>query len=153
MAHEKHFIPAGYRTVTPYLLVPEVAPLMRFLIEAFGAIDDAPELRNSKMPDGSIGHVEMIIGDATVVIGRASEHFPPMPGMVHLYLEEVDKFYQQALEAGAVTAMEPDDQFYGERSAGVKDPFDNLWWISTQVEDLSPEEYARREQEYYRQKA
>jgi uncharacterized glyoxalase superfamily protein PhnB len=147
------FIPSGFRTVTPYLLVPEVAPLMRFLKEAFGAIDDAPALRHSKMPDGSIGHAEMIIGDSVLMMGKSGEHFPAMPSMVHLYLEDVDKFYQQALQAGATTAMEPADQFYGERSAGVKDEFGNMWWISAVVEEISPEEHERREQAYYQQKA
>ena len=112
MTHEKTFHSRRFPYGNPLSLVAEVARLMRFLKEAFGAIDDAPELCNSKMPDGSIGHAEMIIGDSRVMIGRASDHFPPMPGMVHLYLEEVDKFCQQALKAGAVTAMEPADQFY-----------------------------------------
>jgi PhnB protein len=145
-------IRTGFGTVTPYLIVSDVPGLIQFMKEAFGATDDAPELHSSTAPDGTIGHAELMIGDSVVMTGKSSEHFPPMPTMLHLYVEDVDSVYQRALQAGAITAMEPADQFYGERSGGVKDPFGNMWWISSRIEDLSPAEFKKREEEYYRQR-
>jgi uncharacterized glyoxalase superfamily protein PhnB len=70
--------------------------------------------------------------------------FAPMPAMLYLYVRDVDAVYHQAVAAGAITLMEPADQIYGDRNAGVKDPAGNLWWIGTRKEDVPPAELARR---------
>ena len=133
-------IPEGYHSVTPYLTVENVAPLLDFLVRAF----DAEVRYKMERPDGSIGHAEVRIGDSFVMMGGATGQWPPMPCALYLYVENTDAVYRRALDAGAVSIMEPADQFYGDRNAGVKDPSGNLWWIATHIEDVSPEELARR---------
>jgi PhnB protein len=133
-------IPAGYRTVTPYLVVRNVPRLIEFLQQAFGAT----ELMRSLRPDGSVMHAEVKIGDSRVMMGEASVSAPPMPGCVHLYVVDTDALYHLALQAGATSLQEPSDQFYGDRMAGVQDPIGNHWWIATRTENVSPAELARR---------
>jgi PhnB protein len=133
-------VPEGYRTVTPYLVVRGVARLIDFVKQAF----DAVEVHRMSRPDGSVGHAEVKIGDSMVMMGEPMGEQPRMPSMLYLYVDDTDACYRRALAAGATTISEPADQFYGDRNAGVKDPCDNLWWIATHVEDVSPEEVARR---------
>jgi uncharacterized glyoxalase superfamily protein PhnB len=133
-------IPAGYRTVTPYLIVRNVPRLIEFLQQAFGAT----ELMRSVRPDGSVMHAEVKIGDSRVMMGEASTSSPPMPGCVHLYVVDTDALYHLALQAGATSLREPTNQFYGDRMAGVQDPVGNRWWIATRVENVSPVEIALR---------
>jgi uncharacterized glyoxalase superfamily protein PhnB len=133
-------IPDGYHTVTPYLVVPGVAKLIDFLKEAFAA----QEMFRMPGPDGRIAHAELKIGDSMVMMADSSETYPPMPTMIHLYMEDVDGVYQRALKAGATSVREPADQFYGDRTAGVRDASGNQWYIATHTEDLSPEEMSRR---------
>ena len=133
-------IPEGYHTVTPYLIVSGVPQLIDFVKEAFGA----EELVRMAQGDGTIGHAEVKIGTSRVMMGEASGNFKPMPTMLHLYVEDTDAFYQSALQAGATSIMEPVDQFYGDRMGAVQDAFGNQWWIATHVEDVPPEEIAKR---------
>jgi PhnB protein len=133
-------IPDGYHTVTPYLVVPRVAELIDFLKQAFGA----EETFRMPRPDGAIAHAEVRIGDSMVMMGEPMGQFQPMLAMVHLYVDDADAMYKRALEAGATSVREPTDQFYGDRTAGVKDPAGNQWWIATHKEDVAPDELARR---------
>ena len=142
-------IPDGFHTVTPYLLVQGVAKLIDFLKQAF----DAKEIHRSAMPDGTIMHAEVKIGDSFVMMGEASGQRQPMPGSIYLYVKDTDATYQRALKAGATSVMEPADQFYGDRNAGVKDPVGNSWWIATHVEDVSPEEMKKREKDYIKKRS
>jgi PhnB protein len=135
-------IPDGYHSVTPYLTVQGAAKLIDFLKQAF----EAQEIERLTRPDGAIGHAEVRIGDSIVMMGEAGGEWTPMPGALYLYVNDVDATYKRALQVGAVSTMEPMDQFYGDRSAGVKDPSGNQWWIATHKEDLSPEELAKRAQ-------
>jgi PhnB protein len=138
-------IPKEYGSVTPYLLVEGADRLIEFMKAAF----DAEERGRMPAPDGRIGHAEVSIGDTIVMLADAStsDAGRPMPAMLALYVEDVDKSYQRALDAGAISQREPADQFYGDRNAGVQDEFGNLWWIQTHSEDVPPEEMARRAQE------
>jgi PhnB protein len=92
-------------------------------------------------------HAEVRIGDSILMMGEASEEFPPMPGSFYVYVEDTDAAYQRALDAGAETLMEPADQFYGDRNAGVWDSCGNSWWIATHIEDVPEEEIGRRARE------
>src|SRR3990170_1005106 len=132
-------IPEGYHSVTPYLVVQGAAQLIDFLKVAFGA---AEILRTTG--GGGHLHAEVKIGDSVVMMGEAGGEWPPMPGTIVLYVEDADSVYKRALQAGAASLVEPADQFYGDRMAGVKDPFGNVWWIATHKEDVSPEERAKR---------
>lgn len=133
-------IPEGYRTVTPYLVVEGAATVLDFVKEAFGA----EEKFRMDMPNGKIGHAETKIGDSIVMMGDAGEEHPAMPAMIHLYVDDCDATYESALAAGATSEREPTDQFYGDRSAGVRDSTGNLWWIATHVEDVPEDEMAKR---------
>jgi PhnB protein len=129
-------IPDGYNTVTPYLIVPGVEQLIRFIENAFGG----KERTRSTTPDGQIMHAEVVVGDSVIMIGETDKTHPPRPAVLHLYIPDVDAVYQQALKAGAKSLREPEDQFYGDRSAGVEDDHGNQWWMATHVRDVSEEE-------------
>ena len=133
-------IPEGYHTVTPYLVVQGVAQLIDFLKQAF----EAEEIQRMTRPDGTISHAEVRIGDSVVMMGKASGDFKHMPAMLHLYVEDTDAVYRRALQAGATSLREPEDQFYGDRTGGVQDSFGNQWWIATHIEDVSADEMAKR---------
>jgi len=136
-------IPSGYHTVTPYLRVTGAADFMQFLERAFGA----KENHRSLGPDGTIMHADVTIGDSHVMLTEGKETFPTLPASLFLYVADVDATYQKAIEAGATSIMEPSDQFYGDRTGGVRDPFGNDWWIGTHVEDMSAEELHHRHQQ------
>jgi uncharacterized glyoxalase superfamily protein PhnB len=133
-------IPDGYHTITPYLTVQGAPKLLDFLKQAFAA----QEIERMTRPDGTIGHAEVRIGDSVVMMSEACNEWKPMPSAMYLYVNDVDAVYQRALQAGAISTMEPMDQFYGDRSAGVKDPSGNQWWIAAHKEDVPPEELKRR---------
>jgi PhnB protein len=134
-------IPDGYHTVTPYMLVQSAEKLIDFLKKAF----DAMETERFSMPDGTIGHAEVRLGDSVIMLAEAKgEEYKPSVSGIHLYAEDCDAVYKRALEAGAASVTQPMDQLYGDRSAGVKDPFGNYWWIATHTEDLSKEEIIKR---------
>lgn len=122
----------GFHTVTPYLIVQEAAQLIDFAKQAFGATE---MLRGT----GSAGgiHAEVRIGNSMVMIGGGGAwNGEPSPATLYLYLDEVDSVYTRALQAGATSISEPADQPYGDRVAGVKDLFGNVWYISTHIEDV-----------------
>ena len=133
-------VPDGYHTVTPYLTVPGVAKLIEFVQRAFDAVEVHECM---KRPDGTIMHAEVKIGDSMVMMGEPMG-CPPSPAALYLYVPDTDAIYRRALAAGATSLMEPADQFYGDRNAGVRDPAGNHWWIATHKEDVPPAELARR---------
>ncbi len=133
-------IPAGYHTVTPYLLVDRAAEFIQFLERAF----NATETHRSAAPDGSIMHASVQIGDSMVMMGQASDVWKPSNMMLYLYVKDVDRVYDRAVEAGATVIREPRDEFYGDRSGAVQDAWGNQWWIATHIEDVHPEELQKR---------
>lgn len=133
-------IPEGQQSVTPYLVVNDAAALISFLQEAF----NAKELVRHARPDGTVMHAQLKIGGSVVMMGEPMGDQRPMPAMLHLYVENVDEVYRQALDAGATSIMPPTDQFYGDRSGAVADKHGNHWWIATHIEDVSKEEMATR---------
>ena len=141
-------IPEGYHTVTPYLLVQGAEKLINFMKNAF----DAKETERYSMPDGSIGHAEVRIGDSVIMVADAQgDEYKPMAAGIHLYVEDCDVTYKRAIGAGATSVREPQDQLYGDRSAGVNDQFGNKWWIATHKEDMSKEEIIKRMDEAMKQ--
>ena len=141
-------VPEGYSTVTPYLIVAGAARAIDFYTRVF----NAKELMRFAGPEDTIGHAEIQIGDSRIML--ADEH--PQMGYrspkalggsatsIMLYVEDVDRVFKRAVEAGAKTHQELKDQFYGDRSGTVIDPFGHVWTIATHVEDVSPEEMQRR---------
>ena len=143
----KH-IPEGLHTVTPFLIVNEAEKFIEFVKKAFNA-----ELTFVwKGDDQKIVHATVKIGDSIIMLSDAMDEFKPMPSMLQLYVEDVDAQYNQALKAGGQSLREPSDQFYGDRSSGIKDSWGNQWWISTHIEDVSEEEMRHREEEFRKEK-
>jgi len=136
-------IPDNYPRVSPYLIVKDVEATMEFIKYVFGG----KEREKMKKPDGSVNHGEMSIGDSVIMMGKASNEHQIQNTMLYIYVEDTDASYKKALEKGAVSVMEPADQFYGDRNAGVKDKDGIKWWIATHVEDVSPDEIKRRNDE------
>ncbi len=141
-------VPEGYHTVCPYLSIKGATKALAFYAEAFGA----QELFRMEAPDGSIAHAEIRIGDSPIMMADACEMSPmSSPGEaggstvgIHLYVENVDALYAQALAAGAEVVKAVEDQFFGDRMGTLKDPFGHVWFLSTHIEDLSPEEIGER---------
>ena len=150
-------IPKGYHTVTPYLIVQGAGKAIEFYRKAFGAT----EVFRMEGPEGKIGHAEIQIGDSRVML---ADEYPDMGFMsptslggsavtLMIYVEDSDAVYQSALAAGAEIVKPIQDQFYGDRSGTVKDPFGHVWNLSTHKEDLSSEEIERRAQEFMREQS
>ena len=141
-------IPDGYGTVTPYLIVNGAARAIEFYQQAFGARETSRMAR----PDGRIGHAEIMIGDSHVMLAdehpeigaRGPQSIGGSPVTFLLYVADVDAQVERAVKAGAKLVRPVADQFYGDRTGGVEDPFGHVWYIATHVEDVSPEELQRR---------
>jgi uncharacterized glyoxalase superfamily protein PhnB len=138
-------VPDGFRTVTPYLTVRGVDKLIDFVKGAF----NAEEVFMMRGPDGHVSHAEFRIGDSIIMMGEARGEWQPSSTTLYLYVPDCDSVYNRALSAGGTSVQELTDQFYGDRSGGVKDPCGNMWWIATHKEDVSPEELQRRAQAMY----
>jgi PhnB protein len=141
-------VPEGYRTATPYLIVKGAADAIEFYKHTFGAT----EMLRMADSQGRVGHAEIKIGDSVIML--ADEH--PSMGYrgprtlggssvsILLYLEEVDRVFERAVRAGGRALRPVADQFYGDRSGTLEDPFGHVWTVATHVEDVSPEEMKRR---------
>ncbi len=123
-----------FRSVTPHLHPVHSAELIAFLEESFGG----EQVYRAESPDGVVHHAHVRIGDSLIGMGDAHEPFPAMPATLHLYVPNTDALYEQALRAGAESIQPPADQPYGDRSAGVRDPFGNRWFIATHLRDVAP---------------
>jgi PhnB protein len=139
-------IPDGYPAVIPYLMVADAEKFIDFMQTVFGA----KLVEQIRRPDGGIGHSELRIGDSMIMLSQATEQNPATPVMLHFYVADVDKVFESALAAGAVQISAPTRQFYGDRSAGVREPGGNRVWIATHVEDVAPDELQKRAAEQYR---
>jgi len=142
-------IPEGYRSVTPWIISTDTAKLLDFLSEAFGA----QELGRVYNEDGSIGHAEARIGDSIVMAFDARKEWSSTPSFLRLFVANGDAVYQQALAAGAISVTEMTTLAFGDRVGRVRDPFGNIWWIQTRLENLTSEEMAKRAMESQYHKA
>ena len=143
-------IPEGYHSMTPYLIIKGAAKAIDYYKKAFGAT----EIMRMAAPDGTVGHAELKIGDSIFMMG---EEMPQMgyrspqgssPVGLMVYVDDVDRVFQQAIAAGGRVAKDVKDQFYGDRSGTLYDPFGHMWTIATHVEDVSEEEMKRRMAKY-----
>jgi len=141
-------IPDGYRTVTPHLYVKGGTEALEFYKKAFGA----KELSRFPMPDGRLGHAEVQIGDSRIMLAdefpernvRGPKSLGGTSVSIALYVEDVDSFVQRAVAAGAKVTQPVKNQFYGDRTGSLEDPFGHAWHVATHTEDVSPEEMQRR---------
>jgi len=143
-----HYIPKGYNSVTPYLIVKGAAKAIDYYTKIFGAT----EVMRMPGPDGRIGHAELKIGDSHIML---ADEFPEMghqspltlgnsPVSMLVYVEDVDSTVKRAVADGAQIVKPVEDQFYGDRMGFIKDPFGHRWAVATHTEDLSPEEMKER---------
>jgi PhnB protein len=141
-------VPDGHRTVAPYLAIKNAASALEFYKQAFGAIETYKLI----IPDGRVGHAEIRLGDSLIMLadefpefgGKAPASLGGSPVSIHLYVEDVDAFVKKAVAAGARELKPVADQFYGDRSGQLQDPFGHLWWVATHKEDVAPEELQKR---------
>lgn len=131
--------PAGYGTVTPWIIGRDTAGLMDFLARAF----DAVEIIRLTDERGVIGHAEMRLGDSMVMMFDARPDWPPTPAFLRLYLPDADASFAQALAAGAVAVTDVTHLAFGDRVGRVRDPFGNLYWLQTRVEEVPEAEINR----------
>ncbi|MEE3504716.1 VOC family protein [Pseudomonas sp. 10C3] len=148
-------IPEGFHSLTVYMGVKDAAKAIEFYKKAFGATENF-HLNN---PDGKVGHADIQIGDSRLMLAdpcdqggfnSADPMSKPSFGM-YLYVPDVDTQFTRAVDAGATVVSEVKDQFYGDRSGAVRDPFGHLWFIATHKEDLTPEQIGRRAEVAFKQ--
>jgi PhnB protein len=141
-------IPEGYAAPTPYLIVRGAAAAIDFYKKAFGA----SEVMRMPGPDGKIGHADLIIGGGHVMLSdesremgfRSPQSLGGSPVGLVLYVADVDGVVNQAVAAGAKLTRPVKDEFYGDRTGGLTDPFGHIWYVMTHVEDVSNEEMEKR---------
>ncbi|MGH2783976.1 MAG: VOC family protein [Actinomycetota bacterium] len=141
--------PQGYNDVTPYLIVENAAEVIDFVTSVLGG----KERMRMAGANGGIGHTEVEVGDSLIMMADSAEaeNNVTMTAMIHVYLEDVDAAYKAAIGAGLKSEREPVTQFYGDRVASVSDRFGNIWYLATHVEDVPPEEMAKRAAEWQAQ--
>ena len=146
-------IPDEYPRITPYLCVDGAAAAIDFMVEVF----DATERMRMEMPDGKVGHAEVAIGDSLIMV---SDEYPEMGVLgpmsiggtavtISVYVEDADATYAKAVAAGATAERPVETHFYGDRGGMFVDPFGHRWHVATHVEDVDPDEMARRSAEMF----
>lgn len=141
-------IPEGYHSVTPYLIFDDAARAIEFYKKALGAV----ELLRMSAPGGRIGHAEIKIGDSPIMLAdespemgaRSARTIGGSPISLMVYVEDVDARVAQAVAAGAKLTRPVANQFYGDRTGGIDDPFGYHWYLATHIEDVPPDELAKR---------
>jgi PhnB protein len=118
-----------YRTITPYLVVPDADAELAFLKSAFGGT----EVNCHRNADNTVMHAEVKIGDSLVMLGQAGDQWKALTAALYLWIDDVDATYAKALKAGATSQSAPEDKPYGHRNAGVVDPNGVTWWIGAPV--------------------
>src|SRR5262249_54387609 len=122
--------PAGYSSVSAYIMANQAQRVIDFLKKTF----DAEPLRRYDNPDGTIMHAEVRIDDTVIMIADAGGDYPAFPVWLHVYVPDVDAAYRRALDAGGISVQEPKQKEHDpDRRGGVKDPAGNTWWMATQV--------------------
>ena len=140
--------PQGYHTVTPYMAVRDCISAIDFYRRAFGA----EKTMQLTMPDGKIAHAEIRIGDSTLMMSEENKEWGNKspatlggsPMFLMIYVPDVDAAFKKAIAAGATEVRAVKDQFYGDRSGTLKDPFGYQWTLSTHIEEVSQDEAQRR---------
>ena len=145
-------IPDGFHALTPHLVVQDAARAIEFYKKAFGAV----EVTRMPGPGGKILHAQLTIGDSPLML---CDEFPEMetfsplstkgsPVSIHLYVKDADAVFKKAVEAGAKAKMPPSDMFWGDRYGKLLDPFGHHWSIGTHKEDLTPQQIAKRQEQF-----
>jgi len=137
-------IPEGFHAITPYLFAHGASRLIEFISAAF----EGELIFQQKRPDGAIMHATMRIGDSMLMLADPTPEFGTMPTSIYLYVADCDAVYHRALSSNGVSVFPMMTLPSGQRYGGIKDPCGNIWWVATQVEDVSPDEQERRWKEF-----
>jgi len=137
-------IPEGMHTVTPFLVVDGANELIRFIEQSF----DGKVTSIMKTKEGRVMHASVQIGDSQIMVTDSTEKYTAATTRLYLYVDDVDATYDNAIKAEGTSLREPTDEFYGDRSSGVKDAWGNEWWIATHVEDVDDKEMEKRAKEF-----
>jgi uncharacterized glyoxalase superfamily protein PhnB len=140
MADPLETIPAGYGTVTPWIISTNAAGLIAFLQRAF----DGELIGRVDNPDGTVGHAEVRIGTSIVMAFDGKPEWGPTPAFLRLYLPDAEATFRKAIEAGATEVTRVTHLAFGDKVGRVRDPFGNVWWLQERVENVSEEEMGRR---------
>ncbi len=148
----KHFIPEGYTSLTPYLIIRDAARAIEWYTKALGA----KEIMRMPMPDGRVGHAELQVGNARLMLGdevpdqgcHAPQSVGGTPVHIFLYCENVDATFKSAVDSGATPRMPPTDMFWGDRYGKFGDPFGHEWGIATHTTDCTAEEMTKGAEEW-----
>ena len=143
-----HYIPKGYNTITPYLVIKGAAKAIDYYKRVFGAT----VVVRMDGPDGRVGHAELLIGNSRIMLAdenpqmgyRSAESIGASPVSLLVYLPDCDKVVAKAVAGGAKILKPVEDQFYGDRSGFIQDPFGHFWSVATHIEDVSPKEMEER---------
>ena len=157
MAKKAQPIPKGYHSVTPNLVVANAAKAIDFYKKAFGA----EEIMRFPGPDGKIMHAELRIGDSIIMlVDEMPDHNSKGPKAIggtsvgfFIYGDNVDTAWKRALDAGAKAVVPLADQFWGDRSGSIEDPYGHRWWLAQHIQDLTPEELQKAAEEFFSQPA
>jgi len=152
MPNKPNPIPQGYHSLTPYFTVRDAARAIEYYKRAFGA----QEIMRMDAPGGKIGHAELRIGDSVIMLGdempgagnKSPQSLGGTTAGVMLYVDNVDRVFEQAVAAGGEVESKPTDMFWGDRYGRLKDPFGHSWSIATHIEDVAPQDMQRRMQEF-----
>lgn len=148
-----HFIPKDYHAITPYLIIDQAANAIEFYKKIFGA----KEVMRMEKPNGKIGHAELKIGDAKIMLAdespemnaKSPQNIGGTPVGIHLYTKNVDDVVKHAVIQGAKLTRPVETMFYGDRSGAIEDPYGHIWYVSTHVEDVTPAKIKKRAAEMY----
>jgi PhnB protein len=145
-----HYIPEGYNSISPYLVVKGADRAIEYYQKVFGA----KVLSRMDQPDGKVGHAELQIGDSRFMLAeenpsmgqghRSAANIGASPVSLYLYIPDVDRIVERAVDEGAKVLKPVQDQFYGDRSGFIQDPFGHLWGLATHIEDVAPKEMKER---------
>lgn len=155
MAGKVNAIPEGYEGATPYLIIKGAAGALEFYKKAFGA----SEIMRIPTSEGKVGHAEIKIGAAIIMLAdefpdmncKSPQSFGGTPVSIMVYVQDVDRFVNHAVSAGATILRPIENKFYGDRAASLEDPFGHQWHFATHVEDVPPGEMAKRAEAFMKQ--
>jgi len=132
MTDTKNATPAGYTSVAPWVVTEDTGALLDFVAQVL----DGEELARVATEDGSIGHGEIRVGDTVILAFDQRPEWPAMPSLLRVWVPDADEVFGRAVAAGATVVTELSDSAFGQRGGRIKDPFGNIWWVVSHVEDV-----------------
>ncbi|GAA3877978.1 VOC family protein [Streptomyces lacrimifluminis] len=143
MSKQPNIAPEGYTTVAPWVVTDDTGAFLDFVAQVF----DGEELGRVLTEDGSVGHGEIRVGDTVVLAFDRHADWPVMPSLLRVFVADAEKAFSRAVAAGGQVVTAMSDNAFGQRGGRVKDPFGNIWWVVSHVEDVAEDEMWRRLQD------